>query len=785
MKLIERIASWVGFDVNAETKPEVVQLREALEEGRQYKRAEDYNQAETCFTRAHELAAGLGDHAIQAIVALHRADLYIRQQRFDEARNLLNLLQDSAQSAGEQAQQAYARVAVGTLAQAEDNWNAARTHFEAALEVARSAKAQGAEGRAMGHLADTYLREHNISYAIHLLRDALPKLNASGDIELSSYFVGRLGQALLMTGQDAEGDQLLGRALRLAEHMKYRPFERMWHLALGQRASEIGHDSEAFKHFQQVLEMLPPETDEADTLEQRVDALRELARTCLNLDRHIDALTYAHRAVELAPDDPKTQGVMGMVLRADGRSAEALPYLRAAAIKAAAVPVVTTAAVTKSGSHDTVPKEGLTEASSNTSDPSPEALSLLTPGADLTTQTMILRSLAAAEAETGDIDIALTTYQQALALAQGKDNRLEEARVLRDLGMFYAGQNQTQEALRTWAAALEIYEAQDYHAQVARLYCDIGGLRTFMGHNQRAMKDYEQALMHLSSLDDIETRGVVLSNAATAYVEQGDLETAEAFFGEAIKIAQKLQDRPAEATRRGNYGWFLLVTGRTQRALAALEYAIKQSETLNLTLHLAVQTSNIGLAQAEAGHPDEGLALQRKALALIAQVAPTHHNRYREALIRCNLAHQVLKSIPQPIPEDEKQWDEKTLQAIGEALEHFLAVLNIGETIENNDLMIRAKTGLGRTAQLQGNLADAKRNIQEAIALGRRSLSRRVLAEALAVAADISSQNGERELAINQWEEARRSFEMLHHPAAHRPPAWFGGERLDEDQIVL
>jgi hypothetical protein len=58
----------------------------------------------------------------------------------------------------------------------------------------------------------------------------------------------------------------------------------------------------------------------------------------------------------------------------------------------------------------------------------------------------------------------------------------------------------------------------------------------------------------LNSVEDQETRGIVLANAATVYVDQGDIETAESFFAESIQIAQKLEDRLAESTRRGNYG---------------------------------------------------------------------------------------------------------------------------------------------------------------------------------------------------------------------------------------
>ena len=69
----------------------------------------------------------------------------------------------------------------------------------------------------MSHLADTYLHDGNASYAAHLLREALPKLTMPSDVEMSSYFVGLLGQALIQNGQEAEGHHLIGRALGISE----------------------------------------------------------------------------------------------------------------------------------------------------------------------------------------------------------------------------------------------------------------------------------------------------------------------------------------------------------------------------------------------------------------------------------------------------------------------------------------------------------------------------------------------------------------------------------------
>src|SRR5690606_30697266 len=99
---------------------------------------------------------------------------------------------------------------------------------------------------------------------------------------------------------------------------------------------------------------------------------------------------------------------------------------------------------------------------------------------------------------------------------------LELAQVRRDLGLLHLQRSEPTAALQVWTAALAYYEESKHHAQTARLYADMANTRRALGQTQRAMKDYEQALMVLNSVDeaDVETRGVVLSNAAVAFAEQ-------------------------------------------------------------------------------------------------------------------------------------------------------------------------------------------------------------------------------------------------------------------------
>ncbi len=714
MSLWSRISTWINRSAAGSSRPEVLKLKTALDEGRRRKRAGDYDGALSFFERAMRIAHDLKDEAIVSVVELHRADLYIKQARWEDARTLLQRLEnipaadaptDSAAtispavigpgSAG--VQRAYALVSLGTLAQARGDDTSAQRYYERAIDTAQSARAAGAEGRAKGYLGSIYLNEGNASYAMHLLNEALSLLNTSGDAELSSLFVGLMGEAEIISGRPREGHRLISRALRLADHVQYRQFQRRWHAALGRIALEDARAADAYNHYERALQLHPE--DEAEAL----DVYRQLARACVLLNKNEDALVYAKEAVELDPTGVETRGMMGVVLRAAGRSAEALPYLEAAAAER----------------------------------PKPETL----------------RHLAAARADVGDIPAAEAIYQRARQQAERDNLPLEMARAQRDLGMFYVHQGQLNAAIKAWTAALEYYDQQDFHAQVARLYCDIANLRFTQGQVQRAMKDYEQALMRLGQINDIETRGVVLSNAATAYVDRGDLETAESFLAESIQIAQKLRDERAEATRQGNFGWFLLATGRTKRALAALEYARQQSRRQHMALHIAVQTTNIGLAQAELDDHAAALESHREALDLIRPLdAP-----YWQAVIRANLARELLRD---PAPDYD---------AITALIDNALADSARADSIEVRIrvLGVRAALLLRQDDLEQGGVA-----AQEAVALSRRLGAQRLLAESLIVCSQWRAMRGDDARALELWREAHDLLTLLHHPAGRHTPDW-------------
>lgn len=717
MNLLRKLLQIVGPQSAESTEAQHLETFYGLmEHAERYHHSEQYDAALKTLREAEQLADKLESPEKSMLIALSRAGIFARQKRVDEAEHLLARLKAEGERNRDSLKLAYVSISQGVLAQEAEEWNQAEQHFDDALRYAREFKSTGAEGRAQAHLADVSLHNGNASFAVYLLKEALPKLNISGDVQLNSYFVGRLGEALIEVGDVGEGQQLLGRALRLAEHMGYRSYERQWRNALAIQAMIIGNYGDAKRHLMAVL--ASSKLDESSS----VTLLCRLSHVTLRLAEHNISHDYAKQAVELAEQfadcstcQTKALASLGIVLRTMNRNDEARPYLEQASVG--------------------YEKLELTAADHSYVD--------------------VLRNLAAAQTVANDYVSATATYDRALVYAEAQEDQADMAGAHRDKGIMFMHQHELEAAIKSWVTARKIYEELNEPARVARLYCDIASVRKQLGQWQRASEDYNHALMLLSSVDDDETRGIVLSNAAAAYVDQGDVQTAESFFIDSIKIAQKLNDRASEATRRGNYGWFLLSTGRADRAMASLTYALRQSENLKMTLQAAVQTDNMGLAHVELGNLDEALALHKQALTMITAVDNSHW----QAVINANMGDVYLH-----------------LSKIAEAEDHFKQALAVGEKQKNYQVIIKAKVGLMRCALHKNDVETSRTLIMDAVERAERLNTRRLLADSLSAYSDYLNHIGEHEAAAESWKRAKKLYNILHLPLEIRTPSWVENE---------
>lgn len=681
----------LGGLFGGKTAPSAYQT--ALDAGRLARAGGETETALAAFDRARELAEG---EVQRAIVDIQRAETLVEADRLDEADAALARARDIATG----AQRLYAQIAGGLVAQARGQRDTAHQTYEEAQDAARAAVLVGPEARAACHLADLYLAEGNSSYAVHLFREFLPRLTSATDIDWSPYFIGRLGQALIDGGDVVEGHQVIARGLELAEQAGNKRCQRLWSLALGKLAAADRRYGDARPRLEAALHLSdgrPP----AELARER----RLLAETCLALGDDATAADHATEglaAAEASGDRmlvAQARGMLGVVLRAQGRPDEALPHLQAA-----------------------VAVNGAPE---------------------------VRRALAAALTADRQTDAARALFEESVRHAPEGSLALAEAR--RDLGLYHFQRREYAEAIAAWTPTVSIFEIHHVYAAAARVCIDLSGARRGLGQQVRAFKDIDQALTLLSYVPatDDETRGVVLANAAAAYAEQGDVETADSFFNDSVVIAQRLGDEVAESTRSGNYGWFLIQAGRPRRAMANIELALRISQRRNLQPQQAIQLDNLGLACDAVADYEVALRHHRSALAQIAeQVEPSW-----KASIQINLAATLVQL---------GQFDEADV-LLGEALIYARAN-------PYSDLLVRALIAQSALRDKQGRPQDAPAD--EAVTLARRHELRRLLADALTAQSQRDAALGDLPAARAAWDEAVRLYTALKMPQARFTPGW-------------
>lgn len=714
MKLFKRVESWIKTTIvppqPPKHDPNLAKIYERIYHARALKRAGDYDSV----LAELETLSAIADAKLLFGIRINQADIFIRKRDFPQALAIINALNTPDQLTSDE-HHAHFDYLQGMFWQAQGVWDEAQEYLEKAINLAQRVEQHKLECLATSHLAHIYLEQGNTTYAHHLLEQVFPLIRRNDDPEVASYFTGIYGLVAIDRGQP-DGRRIVEHALKLAQEIGHREYQLLWLNKLAIDSLQVNLFDEARDYFLQVVEKLANQADE----QAYIQALCHLSRAYYTLNAS-SALAHAQEAEALLNDDHpqrlRTQVyvALGIAQRINQHGAEALHYL------------------------------GLVDR---------DDYRQLTLSPAEYTYADYMRNLAGAYLLQSDFSQSEQIYEQ--ALNSGVFTPLETANIQRDKGVYHVHRREYQDAIQIWMTALKYYESQRLYAQTARLYCDIGNIRRLIGQGRRAFKDYEQALMVLNSFDDPETRGIVLSNAATIYVDFGDIATAEAFFVEAIQIAQQLRNGQMESIRRGNYGWFLLNTGRATTALHMLQHAVDQSQTMEMPLQTAIQIDNIGLAWHELKEYEKALQYHTQSWQLLQEQAGV--DAYWRGVVGANLAHAFISA--------------HKLDGVGELLE---TVLQIGREINRQELVVRALNGKIRLLLLQStpsadDQADMIALAGEAVALAQLQGRRRSLAEALILRNQVYQVVGRVEEAAQDWEQAKTLLRMLRlNPVDYQP----------------
>ncbi len=199
----------------------------------------------------------------------------------------------------------------------------------------------------------------------------------------------------------------------------------------------------------------------------------------------------------------------------------------------------------------------------------------------------LLRAKAEHQTDSGEVQAAIATLNEALAAAQASDEEQLEGRVLGTLGLL---------------------------------------LRT-RGETQAARDAYERALACARRCGDDPTRGAMLNNLAALEHDQARFSAAENLFLEALELAVARHQAHGAAIAQMNLGTISAERGHLRRAKHYYQQALERFESHGAHTHETTLIALLGMIELDEGQLNSakkklGQALQRAMVSghTIAQI---------------------------------------------------------------------------------------------------------------------------------------------------------------------
>ena len=332
---------------------------------------------------------------------------------------------------------------------------------------------------------------------------------------------------------------------------------------------------------------------------------------------------------------------------------------------------------------------------------------------------------------------AIEKCQQAVPLFEAAGNSYRRALALFSTGISYFSLSDYRKALEYFDQAIPLAAAVKDRRLEAGINNYAGGMLDLLGNVDKAVAHFQRANKLAHDVGWLQAEGDALVNIGKIYSDQADWQQALSFYEKALPVFQSTSgSKQAQAITFNNIGMAYSRSGEQQKALDYLQQALtlhrngknKSAETQTLlniarvyrllreypnarSYHSQAQAvlketpnralegellDEIGLTYFEEGQPDKAV----EYLLHAAQIQQSIGNQRRGAVTLTNLG-QVYNRLQQP---------DKASEQFTKALTTFREIGDLSNTA-------RAVEGLARAEARRGKLDDARKHLEESLAL--------------------------------------------------------------------
>ena len=261
-------------------------------------------------------------------------------------------------------------------------------------------------------------------------------------------------------------------------------------------------------------------------------------------------------------------------------------------------------------------------------------------------------NLGTAYRNIGQVQRAISCYEQALAIARELKNRQAEGAWLMGLGNCFSDLGQTRRAIEYYEQALAISrEIEDRRGEGNDL-TGLGNCYSALGQTSRAIEFHEQALAISREIGNRSGEGAALGSLGNCYSALGQTARAIEYLEQALAIQREIGDRRGEGNALGNLGNCYSDLGQTARAIEYHEQALVISREIGDRAGEGTDLGNLAEVLIDEGRYAEAIKLAKESAKIKDEIGEPASYGYS----RVALAHFYLGDLSAARKAAETTW---------------------------------------------------------------------------------------------------------------------------------
>ena len=293
----------------------------------------------------------------------------------------------------------------------------------------------------------------------------------------------------------------------------------------------------------------------------------------------------------------------------------------------------------------------------------------------------------------GELDLALAEFSEALTLFQQDDKSEHAASILVEIGKIHFIRGDLPQSRRFYEDALALERAHDFRLQEAYVLRELSKVYSVSGDAILALRYANESIAIFRELNMHWQAGAGVGNLPEIYAFMGDWSSALRYARESLQSAKSSEDIGEQQDVLAILGDVFLGTGKFREAARSFQDSLALDSIRGYAPFRLMGLVGLGssyLALKEYGHAEERL---REALQLARELG----NRRAEANVLAQLGRCY-----------------RQLGSLEKAREHFGNALAIASRIPLVEVILAAQRGLAEMALRSGDLHQALKHLESA-----------------------------------------------------------------------